>query len=200
MIDKEQQNEDVESGSNINADIEPPEDDDEAEEGLFSSEKKIVRLLTVVLYLGAVSGGGLLLGLYYVIFWDPSAQLTESDQYSSGGRWRRAAGRVPGSQLDSHLKSFQAGQHHLTLLLDNVSVADVNWSHQSISKLESLIAGKVLEILERNYANSSADGNNSIASVGVVNHSSIEANGQERGRAGATTSSSDALGSEPSGF
>lgn len=60
---------------------------------------KIVRMVTVMIYLGAVMGGGTLLSLYYIIFWDPNIHVPKPSVGSSS-RWRR--------DLDEHIT-----EHHI---------------------------------------------------------------------------------------
>merc|ERR1719383_1323335 len=56
-------------------------------------------MVTVMIYLGAVFGGGTLLSLYYIIFWDPNIKVPKPATSSS--RWRR--------ELTEHLVE----SHHL---------------------------------------------------------------------------------------
>jgi len=55
------------------------------EEKKLKSQLKVVRILTVMVYLGAVTGGGTLLSLYYILFWDPQIKVDKP----SGWRFRR---------------------------------------------------------------------------------------------------------------
>jgi len=63
--------------------------DEEKEEKKLKSQLKLVRIMTVVVYLGAVTGGGTVLSLYYIIFWDPNIQVAKPSSSSGWGRYRR---------------------------------------------------------------------------------------------------------------
>jgi len=76
---------DTEKGKSDNEkDKKPPSEEDKAEQKV-EMQLKIVRMVTVVIYLGAVTGGGTLLSLYYIIFWDPAIQVERPDNDAGGG-------------------------------------------------------------------------------------------------------------------
>lgn len=64
-----------------------PEEGGGEKSGKEEMQIKIVRMVTVMIYLGAVMGGGTLLSLYYIIFWDPNIKIPKPEISSS--RWKR---------------------------------------------------------------------------------------------------------------
>ena len=73
------------------AGTEPMTEEERKRERKAAMVKKAVRIITVVLYLSGVFGGGTLLSLYYVIFWDPSIEVQKppNAQYLTQGMSER---------------------------------------------------------------------------------------------------------------
>jgi len=51
----------------------------------IESQVKAIKILTVLVYMGAVSGCGILLAIYYVVFWDPTHH-----SYQLGGDYQKS--------------------------------------------------------------------------------------------------------------
>lgn len=56
-----------------------------AKKGSSAFTKKLIKLMTVAAYMSGVSGAGVLLSLYYIIFWDPQITGVRPPGYLKSG-------------------------------------------------------------------------------------------------------------------